>query len=128
MKRFADPIASFAIAVLGAACTCGCTVIRIQSPSIDDVEVKTRFGIASVELRPRAGTVLVDSKTLGAINAADGFSVGYHSASIATIARGECQIILWIRTDEQLKELNGLLRDRTDICVLSPESTKGERP
>jgi hypothetical protein len=116
------------MAVLGAACTCACAVIRIQSSSNEDVEVKTRFGIVSVELRPGAGTVLIDSRSFGAINAVDGFSVGYHSASFAAIARDGCHIVLWIRTDEQLKELNGLLRDRTDICVLSPESSKGGKP
>jgi len=98
----------------------GCTVIAVHAPSKDDVEIKTRFGIVSVEIKPGAGAVMVESTSLGAINSFEGLAVGYHNTSIAAVAGGRCQLVLWIRTNEQLQELNSLLRDRTDVCVVAP--------
>jgi hypothetical protein len=124
MRRFPAALrftlAAFALLMGGA-----CTVVRIETPSRDDVEVQTRFGIVNLELRPGSRNLLVESTSFGAIGAFDGFSVGYRNASYVSLGQGDCRVVLWIRSDEDLQELNQLLRDRTDVCVLPATSLKG---
>jgi len=106
----------------------GCAVVRIQTAGKDDVEVKRRFGIVSVEIKPGAGATLVESTSLGAINGFEGFTLGYRSATVAALAGERCQLVVWINTGEQLQELDQLLRDRTDVCVVRPEETVKGKP
>ena len=114
--------------VLTMAFTTGaCTTVRIEAASKDDVEVKTCFGIVSVELKPGARGVVVESKSFGAIYALEGFTLGYHDASYAALAPDDCRVVLWIRTDEQLKELDRLLRERTDICAMPGLNSTGRK-
>lgn len=117
-----------ALAVAIGAGAWGCARVMVQAPSRDDVEVTTRFGIVSVEIKPGMGAVLVESTSLGAVNSFEGLALGYHNASIAAVAEGRCQLILWIRTNEQLQELNALLRERTDVCLVRPGATRGGKP
>ena len=111
-----------------ALATGACTTVRIQGPTKDEYEVKQRFGIVTVELKPSARAVVVDSTGIGVINALEGLTVGYHNSSYAVLPGGDCRIVLWIRTDEQLKELNQLLRERADICVLPAKPLTWEKP
>jgi uncharacterized protein YceK len=99
----------------------GCAVIRIQTAGKDDIEVKHRFGIVSVEIKPGAGATIVESTSFGAINGFEGFVLGYRDATMAAVGREHCQLVLWIKTKDQLKELGELLIDRTDICVVRPK-------
>jgi hypothetical protein len=64
---------------------------------------------------------MVDSVGFGAIHGFDGLSLGYHAASTAAVARDSCRLLVWVRTDEQLKELKELLENRTDVCAVRPE-------
>jgi len=106
----------------------GCAVVRIQAAGKDDVEVKQRFGIVSVDIKPGAGATLVESTSLGAINGFEGFTLGYHSATVAALAGERCQLVVWIKTGEELKELDQLLRDRTDVCVVRPDEMERGKP
>ncbi|MBL8376738.1 MAG: hypothetical protein JNM79_02615 [Burkholderiales bacterium] len=99
----------------------GCTVVRIQAPSKDGVEVKQRFGIVSVSLSQQQGPVIVESTNLGAINGYSGFSLGFRQETLAQV--GGCQIVLWIKTNESLAELNRLLADKTDVCTIRSDGT-----
>lgn len=113
----------------GSALTlAGCAVVRIQTAGKDEVEVKQRFGIVSVEIKPGAGATLVDSTSLGAINGFEGLALGYHRANLAAIAGDKCRLVVWIKSGEQLQELEQLLRDRTDVCVVRPDKTGKEKP
>lgn len=105
-----------------------CAVVHIQGPSKDDVAVYRKFGIVNVDLKPGARSVVVNSSSFGVINALEGFAVGYHSAAYAALSPGDCRIVLWIRGDEQLKELDQLLGDRSNVCVIQPTPSKGETP
>jgi hypothetical protein len=119
------------VAVCAASSTlalAGCAVVRIQTTGKDDVEVKQRFGIVSVEIKPGAGATLVESTSLGAINGVQGFALGYHSAQLAALAGERCQLVVWIKTGEELKQLDELLRDRTDVCVVRPDESGRGRP
>ena len=111
-----------AAAVLGAA---GCAVVTIHAASRDDVEVDSRFGIVSVQIRPRAGPVIVESTSFGAGNSFDGFSVGYRSASLAALPADDCRIVLWVRNVDDLDHLNALLGAHTDVCVAGAAGAKG---
>lgn len=114
-----------ATATLGAA---GCAVVTIQAASREDVEVTSRFGVVRVELKPAAGPVVVESTSFGAINAFDGFSVGYRSASLAALPAGSCRILLWVRGADDVKQLNALLGGSTDVCVVpAVRAGKGEK-
>jgi len=106
----------------------GCAVVHVQTPGKDGVEVKQGFGIVSVEIKPGAGATLVESTTFGASNGFQGFALGYQSATVAAIAGDQCRLVLWIKTDEELKELNQLLRERTDVCVVRPDVMRKGRP
>lgn len=128
METIFRSIARAALAVVIGVGAGGCARVMVQVPSRDDVEVTTRFGIVSVEIKPGMGAVLVESTSVGAVNSFEGLAVGYHSASIAAVAEGRCQLILWIRTNEQLQELNALLRERTDVCLVRPGATRGVIP
>lgn len=112
-------------ATLGLA---GCAVVRIQAAGSDGVQVKQRFGIVSVEITPGAHATLVESTSLGAFRGFEGFALGYHNASLLALAGDRCQLVLWIRTDEQLRELNQFLRDRTGVCVVHPDEFSKEKP
>jgi hypothetical protein len=103
-----------ATAALGAA---SCAVVTIHATSRDDVEVAARFGVVSVQLRPGSGPVLVESTSFGASNSFDGFSVGYRSANLAAMPSNSCRIVLWIRSTDDVKQLNALLGGSTDVCV-----------
>lgn len=112
---------AFAAACL-AGSLLGCTVVRIQTPGADGVEVKQRFGIVSLEIKPGAGATLVESSGFGASNGFQGFSLGYHNATVAALSADKCRLVLWIKTGEELKELNQLLSAHgTDICVVRPD-------
>lgn len=104
----------------------GCAVVRVQVAGKDDVEVKQRFGIVSIEVEPGSDTVLVDSTSFGVINSFGEFAVGYHDATMAVISADRCQIVLWIRTNDQLTRLDELLRDRTGVCVVNLKQGRGE--
>lgn len=106
----------------------GCAVVRIQTAGKDDVEVKRGFGIVSVAIKPSARATVIESVSLGVIKGLEGFAVGYHSATIAAFAGDSCQLILWIKTNEQLQQLNELLRDRTGVCVVQPDQLTREKP
>jgi hypothetical protein len=111
--------------VLGAA---GCAVVTIHAASRDDVEVASRFGVVSVQLKPGAGPVLVESTSFGVDNSFDGFVVGYRSASLAAMPPESCRIVLWVRGVEDVKQLNSLLGGSTDICVApAARADVGER-
>ena len=97
-----------------------CAVVRIQAAGKDDVEVKQHFGIVSVEIKPGAGATVVDSTSIGAIKSLEGLALGYHSATVTAFAGGRCQLVVWIKTGEELKELDQLLRDRADVCAVRP--------
>lgn len=117
----------FATLVAAALATGACATVRIEAQSRDDVEVKTHFGIVSLVLRPGARSVVVDSNSFGVINTLEGLAVGYHSTSYAALAPDDCRIVLWIRANDQMNELERLLRDRTDVCVMPRlNSTKGK--
>ena len=103
----------------------GCTVVRIQTAGTKDVEVKQHFGIVTIEAKPGAETILVDSTTFGVINSFDGFAVGYHDASMAFMSGNRCQMVIWLKTGEQLAELDKILRDHTGVCVVDFKQ-KGE--
>jgi hypothetical protein len=128
METIFRSIGQIALAAVIGAGSWGCAMVMVQAPSRDDVEVTTRFGIVSVEIRPGAGAVLVESTTVGAVNSFEGFALGYHNANIAAVAGGRCQMVLWIRTNEQLQELNALLREGTDVCVVRTEASRGGKP
>ena len=127
-KDMFSSIVRSALVALMAIGPLSCAVVRVQTASKEDVEVTKGLGFVSVQVKPGAGTVLVDSTSFGAVTGFDGFALGYHRASFAVIAGDRCQLVLWIRTNEQLKELNELLRDRTDVCVVRPEPLTGENP
>ena len=112
-------------AVLLAA---GCAIVEIRSPGSDHVRVERRFGMISVTIEPKAGAVFVDSTSFGAMNAFEGLAVGYHRSSVVYAAPDSCQIALWISTSEQVSLLNDLLAGKTDVCVVNPLKTKGEKP
>lgn len=114
--------------VPAALSLCACTVVHIQGPSKDDVVVYREFGIVNVDLKPGARSVVVNSRSFGVINALEGFTVGYHSAAYAALAPDDCRIVLWIRSDEQLKELNQFLSDRSNVCVVQATPSKGGTP
>lgn len=119
------PTSTRALALLAAIVTGACTTIRIEAQSKDDVEISTRFGIVSIELTPGAKSVVVDSSSFGAINTFDGLAVGYHRARYAALGPKDCRVVLWIQTDEQLREIDQLLRNHSQICVVS--STEANR-
>jgi hypothetical protein len=118
-------IARIVLATAIGAGAWGCARVVVQVPTRDDVEITTRFGIVSVEIKPGVGAVLVDSTSLGAVNSLEGFVLGYHNASIASVAGDRCQLVVWIKTNEQLQELRALLRERTDVCVAGPHASGG---
>lgn len=118
MSRLGCLVIACAIsATLGSG---GCAVVRIQTADKDDVEVKRGFGIVSVKIKPGAGATVVESTSIGAINGFEGFALGYHDSTVAAFASDGCQLIVWIKTNEQLKELDELLSDRTGVCVVRP--------
>lgn len=114
--------------VAASLATGACATVHIEVQSKDDVEVKTRFGIISLELRPGARSVVVNSSSLGVVNTLEGLAVGYHSTSYAALAPNDCRIVLWIHTNDQLKELDRLLRERTDVCVIQGLNSTGGKP
>jgi hypothetical protein len=106
----------------------GCAVVRIQTADKDDVEVKRGVGLVSVNIKPGAVATVVESTSFGAISGYEGFALGYHDATVAAFASDGCQLILWIKTNEELRELDELLRDRTDVCVVRPEPMTRRKP
>jgi len=119
MKAFLCSIARAVPALLICLGLWGCAVITIHVPSKDDVEIRSHLGIVSVEIKPEAKAVILESTSLGAINSFEGFAVGYHNTSIAAVADGRCQLVVWIKSNEELEELKSLLSERkTDLCVV----------
>lgn len=111
-----------------ALALCACTVVHVRGSSKDDVAVYRDFGIVNVNLKSGARSVVVNSNSLGVINTLEGLAVGYHSATYAALAPDDCRIVLWIRADQQLKELEQFLGDRTDVCVVQPTPSKEGTP
>jgi len=97
---------------------CGCTTVNIHTSASDEAQVATGFGIVSVEIKPRHGAVIVESTSLGAIHGVEGLAIGYHSSSIVALPDSRCQLVVWTNSQAQLNELERLLRDRTDVCVV----------
>lgn len=116
-----------ALSLVAAIVTGACTTIRIEAQSKDDVEISTRFGIVNLELKPGGQSVVVDSSSFGAIKTFDGFTVGYHRALYAALGLNDCRVVLWIQTGEQLKELDQLLRNHSQICVVSSTENRSKK-
>lgn len=116
------------VAVLIAVGLPGCVVVKVQTELKGEVEVTTHFGVVSMELKPAAGAILAEATGFGLIKGVEGFVLGYHSANVSAIAGDRCQLVLWIMSNEQLQELDMLLRDRKDLCVVWAESSKMEKP
>ena len=106
----------------------GCTVVRVQVSGRDEVEVKQGMGVVSVQVKPGAGAVVVDSTAFGAINGPEGFTLGYYAGTVAAIERGGCHLVVWVSSGEQLGELKELLQDRADVCAVRPQYAKRETP
>lgn len=105
-----------ALALL-ALTLCGCSVVNIQVASRDEVEVTRGVGIVNVQLSPKTRAVVAESTTFGMINSLNGFAAGYHNAMMAASGEGHCGIVLWIRTNDDLIQLQQLLKDRSDVCI-----------
>lgn len=118
---------TLALSLAAALATGACTTIRIEAQSKDDVEISARFGIVKLELRPGGQGVVVDSSSFGAINTFDGFALGYHRALYAALGPEDCRVVLWIQTGEQLKELDQLLRNHSQVCVVSSTEARRNR-
>lgn len=117
----ARSLTRLAVAFALAGCALpGCTVVRIQEASSGKVEVERHFGVLSVGLKPESDAV-IESTTVGFVNTYDGMAIGFHSATVAALGAAKCRVVLWIRTDAQLKELQDLLRERADVCVFNPD-------
>jgi hypothetical protein len=121
-------VLGFAGAMIATLAVGGCSIVRIQVASKDDVEVKRGFGMVSVTVKPTAKATVVESTSFGVINGFEGFALGYHSATVAAFGGESCQLILWIKTNDQLQQLNELLRDRTDVCVVRSHQAIWGRP
>ena len=105
----------------------GCALVKMKVASKEDVSVVTRFGIVSLVIKPDARAVIAESTSFGIVNGLTGIAVGYHNTSFAALGDNRCQIVLWIRADDELRELNSLLRDRTDVCVV-PSNHQRAKP
>lgn len=115
------------LAVLLAAFAAGCTVVRIEDPGSLNVQVSQRFGFVAVDIHPGTGAVIVDSTTLGIVNAADGLAFGFHTSKLAAVAPGDCRLVVWVQSPGEIKELEQLLRTRTDVCVVDTDHSRRER-
>lgn len=108
-------------ALLPALCVLlgGCAVVNVHSSSNGDVEVTRGFGIVSVAVSPKAGAVIVESSGFGAMRSAEGSVLGYRSSTLAALPPEGCRLVIWIQTDEQLRELDSLVRAHgADLCVV----------
>ena len=82
-----------------------------------------------MEIKPGAGATLVESSGFGASNGFQGFSLGYHNATVAALSGDQCRLVLWITTGVEIKELNRLLSAQgTDICVVSADQIRIGKP
>jgi hypothetical protein len=106
----------------------GCAVVHVHAPGKDDVEVTRGFGVLSVQAKPGAGAVVVDSVALGLVDGFDGVSLGYRSLTGAVIARDSCHLVVWVKTEHELKTLQQVLQDRTDVCAVRPVHSTGRTP
>lgn len=121
MRRFrvSSPLRIAAAGVaIGLA---SCSVVNVRTASMDDIRVTRGFGFVSLQVKPSAGTVLVTSTTLGIVRTIDGLALGFHWADYAAIPPSGCQVVLWIRSNEQLKMLDELLRNHESVCVVRDE-------
>ena len=106
----------------------GCSVVNIQVASRDEVEVTRGVGMINVQLSPKTRAVVAESTTFGVINSFDGFAAGYHSTVLAAMGEGHCGMVLWIRTNEDLAQLQGLLKERSDVCIARSTSSNKDTP
>jgi len=118
---------SLAVSIALAQWVCGCAIVNIHTNKADEAQVATRFGIVSVEIKPQYGAVLIESASLGAIKGVEGLAIGYHRSSILTLSDSRCQLVIWINTQEQINELEKLLHDRADVCIVRPNVKSGEK-
>lgn len=99
----------------------GCTVVNVHTAAKDGIEVTRGLGIVSLQVKPGAGAVLVDSVGFGVINGPDGVALGYRAATTVVLAHDSCRLLVWVNTEGELKELKDLLQ-REDICVVRPNT------
>jgi hypothetical protein len=124
MRRLATRACVLALLAPLAACA----IVHVHAPGKDDVQVTRGFGMVSVQAKPGAGAVVVDSVAFGVVDGFDGLSLGYRSVTGAVVARGSCQLVVWVKSDGELKELKELLQDRTDVCAVRPVYSTGGTP
>lgn len=105
----------------------GCAVVRIEAPDRRSVEVTHGFGLVSVNLRPGSGAVIVDSTSFGAMKDHEGYSLGYRTATAASVAGDRCQLVIWIKSDEELKYLADFLRQHQDVCHVQSAGLTGRK-
>lgn len=103
-------------------------MVNIQVASRDEVEVTRGVGMINVQLSPKTRAVVAESTTLGVINSFDGFAAGYHAATVAAMGEGHCGMVLWIRTNEDIAQLKGLLKERSNVCIARSTTSNKDMP
>lgn len=117
-----------ALGLLVSLSVSGCAIVHVHGPRPGDIEVKQRFGIVSVDVRSGAAATVVEATSVGVLHGVHGLAVGYQHATQATLPPGDCRIVLWLRSAEDWKELQGLLDGRTDVCVVPPADSSRRKP
>ncbi len=101
-----------------------CTRVEIQK-SDGTVSINHYTGFLGVELEPKSGAQVVDVEGIGIVGLQGGYSVGYHHAQLTALPHDGCRLVLWVKTDQELRTLNDLLKDRSDICAINHNKNRG---
>lgn len=111
------------IASFFSAALLGCTTISITEKD-GKVRVSRSFGAITIEMVPGSKSVLAEAVGLGYLTGPLGTTIGFSKNSFAVLGR-DCRLILWNSDKEQAKQLQELLGNHANVCIISPEN-KGE--
>lgn len=85
------------------------------------VSQTTRFGILSIDPNPGTMAQIVDLQGIGLVGQNGGMTLGYLSASMAVLPKGDCRVVVWVeQASAAPTTLAALLDGRPDICAVGP--------
>ena len=102
------------LALLAACALAGCVQVSVTSAD----SVTQGAGAVAIHFPPAQAAQIARVAGFGLVLAQDGFTLGWaHSTYV--VAPPSCQLVVWIETPEQARELQSLLEGRTDVCRIT---------
>ena len=92
-----------------------CTTVTVEERG-GATRLSRHAGFLSIEVAPSSQGVAVSSMGLGLVRTPTGIVLGFNTVRMLALGEG-CRVVLWVENEEQLRLLEELLGDLSNVCV-----------